>query len=253
MAQRKNTLRDVFAARAHGGALLTILRKIGGKAPAPVQNALGHVEDLFFAYTDYRAREFDRRWGTVTFERIHLHALGVDAHLGDTEGWQYGPVNEDFFREMMRELGVDLRKYDFIDVGAGKGLAVMVAADYGFARNIGVELAPELVRQADKNVAIYEARTGKKVGVEWVTEDFMKWPIPKRPQVIFLNNPFPDAIAMRAIDHIEASFRENPRRAIVLYRKPSSAVIDRLDGSPELRLHRSSPYWCAWSTVRAST
>jgi len=44
----------------------------------------------------------------------------------------------------MQAMPIDLSKFTFIDLGAGKGRALLMASDYLFQKIIGVEFMPEL-------------------------------------------------------------------------------------------------------------
>ena len=149
---------------------------------------------------------------------------------------------------MMRALPVALADYGFWDVGAGKGLALLLASDYGFKELVGIEFSPSLVEAGKRNVAIYEQKTHKSLNVEWICHDFMKVDLGTKPQLFFLNSPFPYEIAKLAVAHIEASLAANPRKAIVLYRKPHGETVKQLDACPSLKLLKATPFWRAYTT-----
>jgi hypothetical protein len=91
---------------------------------------------------------FDATYGTETFGR---HDVKTSEDTGDTTTWGYSAINQDFFREIMRSVPRPLAEYTFVDVGSGKGAAVLMASEFGFRRLVGVELAEELVRIAKLN------------------------------------------------------------------------------------------------------
>ena len=229
---------------AHFGGTMTVVEHLGKSVPW-LKRPLSAIESAASAYTDRRTRAFDERYGTDTFSRLELGELKVGPTLETDQfrGWKYGPINEDFFREMMGQCPPDHENWTFLDVGSGKGLAVMLAASYPFRRIIGIDFAEELVTIARKNAAIYGQARGRPLDVEWVCADFMKYALPTEPTVLFLNNPFPPDISMFAVQHIEASLAENPRDAVIAYRRPDYRVKDFLEASPHLKLLRRTPYW----------
>ncbi len=232
----------------HFGGALSVARKLAGGSRLG-QRAVGHLEGWMGKYTDYRTRAFDRKHGTDTFERAQLADLqvaGLDPRFGD---WLYGPINPDFFAEMMRALPLRLGDYGFVDVGAGKGLALMLASEYPFRELLGIEFSPELVEAGKKNVEKYERSTGRSLRVEWVCDDFMAHALPPRPSLFFLNNPFPHSIATHAITHIEKSIAAHPRKVALIYRKPHGETVKQLDASPHLRPLKSTPFWHAYEAV----
>ena len=239
-------LRGLVDSTTHFGGALTVLRRLARGSLAGGR-AVDRLEHWMGLYTDYRTRAFDRRYGTDTYERSHLSNLEIEGGLDPRFGtWMYGPINPDFFREMMRSLGEEAHDLGFYDVGAGKGLALMLASDYPFRELVGVEFSPPLVEAGKRNIAIYERATSRALNVEWVCADFMQHPLPPRPSLFFMNAPFPWEIAESALKHIEASIERHPRKAVVLYRKPHGKTVEYLDASPHLTPLRSSPYWRAW-------
>jgi hypothetical protein len=203
-------------------------------------------------YTDRRTRAFDRKYGTDTFDRAHLSDLEVAGGLDPEFGtWMYGPINPDFFHEMMKALPVRLEDYGFFDIGAGKGLALMLAGDYPFREIVGIEFSPPLVESGRRNVEIYRRATGKSFDVEWVVGDFLRYAIPPRPALYFMNAPFPHGIAEQVIRHIEASLVASPRKVVILYRKPHPTTLAYLSGSPQFEVLRRTPYWYAYASRAA--
>lgn len=77
----------------------------------------------------------------------------------------------------------------FVDIGSGKGRAVLVAAMYPFRRVIGLELSPSLNAIARANVERSLHRLRCK-DVELVTADATQWELPDDVTVVFLANPY---------------------------------------------------------------
>jgi len=194
-------------------------------------------------YSDRRARAFDKKHGTDTFARVRMDALGLDDRRGaGYDGWKYGPINQDFFGEMIRKIP-HRQELTFFDVGLGKGLALMLARDLGFRRLMGVELSADLVERAKQNFAVFERSTGAPVRAELLVGDFMQVQLPREPVAFFLNNPFPDYVAEPAVRHIEALIASCPRRVVVAYRRPPASTLAQLEASPHLRRTARTPYW----------
>lgn len=234
---------------AHMGSVMTLVTHAAERFPM-LARPLGAIQQLASWYTDRRTRAFDLRYGTDTFDRLHMHQLTVGANLDEKfKGWKYGPINEDFFQEMMSNVRADLREYTFLDVGCGKGLAVMLAGAYPFKRIIGLDFSRELLDVAKRNLEIFRSAGGQANGVEWVHSDFMKYDLPVEPTLLFLNNPFPEHISMLAVRHIEESLAARPRKAIIVYRRPSRATKVQMELSEQLVLQRKTPYWVIHESV----
>jgi tRNA1(Val) A37 N6-methylase TrmN6 len=159
------------------------------------------------------------------------------------------PINPDFLDEIIMRLRIRPEDYDFIDIGAGKGAALMIANKFPFRRFVAIEFSASLVEIGRRNVDSFAKVIGRPVEVEWVCQDFMTYDLPAEPAVLFLNNPFPNAVSLRAARHIEESLRARPRRLLMVWRKPSPPIARYLDQSPYFRPLEWSPYWRAYESV----
>jgi SAM-dependent methyltransferase len=240
VSRRVRQIADVFAMRAHAGWAHYLLQRTAAAAP-PVAPVVERINRLFESYTDSRTERFDRTYGTDTFKRRDVKVR--DGFSIDELRWGYSAINPEFFREIMRSIGEPLDAYSFVDVGSGKGAAVMLASEFPFRRVAGVELTPELVEIAASNVERYVRATGKHFAPDWIQGDFFAWDIPNEPQLFFLNNPFPKSITTNAIEHIEASIRKHPRPVLLAFRKAPQNTGDYLHASTFWRPVRLAPYW----------
>lgn len=164
----------------------------------------------------------------------------------------YQPISPQQFREIMSALAAhlapdtDFSQLTFIDIGAGKGRALLLASEFAFRRIIGVELLPELVEIARENAREFERR-GVRCGIELVCEDATNFDFPAEPAVVFLFNPLPGAALQTLIQNLERSLHRNPRSVYVAYANPTFEQIigntrwlTRIGGSDQCLLFRSS-------------
>jgi SAM-dependent methyltransferase len=87
----------------------------------------------------------------------------------------------------------------FVDLGAGMGRAVLLASELGFKEVVGVELHPVLAAKARKNVRLWRA-AGREIGRMRIVEgDAVEFPLPERPVLVFLFNPFSAAVLRRLL------------------------------------------------------
>ena len=126
---------------------------------------------------DFRARRFDRRLGVDT--------RGIVRHDPDNEelrGVRHAQsVRERDFRAAFAHVDVDRERTLFLDLGCGKGKALLLAREAGFRRVLGVELSEEIADIATRNVE----RTAGTV----VVADATRFEFPPDPTVLFLCNP----------------------------------------------------------------
>jgi SAM-dependent methyltransferase len=137
-------------------------------------------------------------------------------------GRGYQPTDPLTFHQVMAQLPIDFSAFTFVDLGSGKGRALLMAADYPFRRIIGVELLPELHAIAQDNVRRYSSPRQQCRDFELHCGDARHFPLPPEPLVIFLFDPFPEEILREVIRGVEQSLKEFPRPVFVAYQNPIS-------------------------------
>lgn len=167
-----------------------------------------------------------QRYGDLDFDwefRVDTTAANVRGRArleGALAGGPYQPIPHDEFRESMEQLAIDHAQFAFVDLGCGKGRALLLASDYPFRRVVGVELLPELHRVALENIAKYKSASQKCLNIEAICGDARAFEFPAGPLVVFLFNPFPRAVFDGVLDRLEGSLRRQPRPAWVVYHNP---------------------------------
>jgi SAM-dependent methyltransferase len=124
------------------------------------------------------------------------------------------------FRAAIAALDIPVESATFIDLGSGKGRAVLMAADHPFARVAGVEFAAELHEVAVANLAKRAALHGADDRISLHLEDATRFPLPSGPLVLFLFNPFDPPVLTDVIESAMASWRADPRPIRILYMNP---------------------------------
>ena len=154
----------------------------------------------------------------------------------------YQPTVEEEFAEIMQHLAtVDLETFTFIDLGSGKGRALLLAAMYPFQHIIGVEVQPELDAIARKNLDRFNEHGQQCQSISSICADAREYEFPLRNLVVYLFNPFPDYVLSEVLANLTASARSSPRAIFVLYNAPfEKQEFERI---PELRIfHQTSQY-----------
>jgi len=142
----------------------------------------------------------------------------------------YQPVEPELFREIMGTLAIDFSQFTFIDIGSGKGRALLLAAEYPFRRIIGIELLPELDLIARQNIAKI-AQTpaalsnAAQSNIETVCGNAVDCSFPNEPLLVFFFNPLPEAELKATLANLERSVREHPREVLVVYANPVLAGV----------------------------
>jgi SAM-dependent methyltransferase len=125
------------------------------------------------------------------------------------------------FEQIMQAMPIDFSQFTFIDLGAGKGRALLMASDYPFARIMGVEFMPDLYRAAQENIVSYSAGSNdrqKCKQMEMVCLDACDFPFPAEPLVVYLFNPFSEPVFVRVLENLRLSVEQAPRLVYIAYR-----------------------------------
>jgi SAM-dependent methyltransferase len=149
---------------------------------------------------------------------------------GATVGWRdrllglfhspYQPTEPGLFQEMLANLKVDFREFVFLDIGSGKGRALLMAADYPFRRVMGIELLPALNQIAQENIRKYKSGSQRCFAIEAICGEAREFVFPLEPLVVYLFNPLPEAGLAALMANLERSLQQRPRPVIVIYHNP---------------------------------
>lgn len=169
--------------------------------------------------------EFDRRFGVDTggFEWISSFDAAAEtaAHANN-----YAPVLK--VEPYLRSLGIAFDQYTFIDLGCGKGRALLMASDFPFTEIIGVEYIAELVATARRNLERYSSTAQQCHSIRVVECDAAFFEPPAAPIVLFLYNPFDAVVLKQVLDRLGSSQSHPALRHYMIYCDPEHrSVIDR--------------------------
>jgi SAM-dependent methyltransferase len=154
---------------------------------------------------------FDLRYGTDTSGYLGPEDL-VKGRANDAHNHGYSAIAPSVFHEACRRwrktlpaVSGRIEAYTFVDVGAGKGRALLLAAELPFRKVIGVELSEELAGIAQGNVERWShvSRTNaKKIRV--VHRDATKFRWPRTPLLVYLYNPFACSLIAQMAERLAA-------------------------------------------------
>lgn len=139
-----------------------------------------------------------------------------------------------------------VKDFTFIDLGSGKGRALLMAAPFGFKRIIGVEFMPELHRAAEKNIAGYSSDRQRYRNIEAVCVDARDFQFPPGPMVVYLFNPFSESTFVQVLGNLRRSVEESPRPLYIAYRFTEferllerSDWLEKIAGSEQWAVYQS--------------
>jgi SAM-dependent methyltransferase len=126
----------------------------------------------------------------------------------------------------------DPERRTFVDLGCGKGRALVIASEFPFKSIFGVELSPDLVAQARRNVAVVKARHPQRTRIEVAHGDAMVVPFPEGDLVVFLFHPFHRELVSAMLARLEEAAGRSNREIFIIYENP--VYGDAIDAAPWL-------------------
>lgn len=192
------------------------------------------------------------RYGDLQFDFDH----GVDTTWSNItpvtrfreifSGEEYQPIEPEQFHQMIGGLNLNYNDYTFIDLGSGKGRALLLASDYDFRRIIGVEILPELHAIAQRNFAAYSDPTQRCRNLQSWCGDAREFVFPDEPLLIYLFNPFFEPVLAQVLENLERSLAVQPRPVVLLYANPlfehlvsSREFLSKVSGTHQYSVYRS--------------
>ncbi len=177
---------------------------------------------------------FDLEFGVRTSGLVagrHLTA----GHRNDRHATAYYAVAPSVFRSILVRWRrcrpqAPLDAFTFVDLGAGMGRAMLLAAEFPFRAVIGVELHPLLARIARKNLALWRAAERARAPMSLVCGDAAEFKLPPGPCVVFMFNPFGAPVLRRLLKSWSQSFTDGEGQLDILYVNNEQEHV--LEGQP---------------------
>lgn len=190
----------------------------------------------------------ERRHGIRTSGEVSLAQLGL-TRTGRTD---YKASPWFTLRRALPKASVNSGDV-FLDLGCGMGRVVFqAAARYPFRRVIGVELSPDLLAIARRNIAANTKRL-RCSNVELVCSDVLDYQIPDDVTVVFLYNPFRGDVFSVVLSHLLASVDRKFRPLRVIYANPVEhdmlLAAGRFRQVKRIRGMRPDPEWSRSNSV----
>lgn len=174
----------------------------------------GFTATCSILWHQFRDRGFDRSHGTETEAHVDVRSL-EGGREGAASAMPYVPSRARALRTLFATLPLP-RTGAFVDLGCGKGRAMALAAEAGFAHVRGVELSPRLAAIARDKLA----RLGSvfpHAAFEVLEGDLGAFVVLPTDQVFHAFHPCERQVLGRAFGRIAASVRAHPRPVFVLW------------------------------------
>lgn len=165
---------------------------------------------------------------------------------------EYQPTGPTFFLEMIEDFqrctNADLSQFTFMDLGSGKGRALLMASNYPFRRILGVEILPSLNEIAEDNIARYKSDSQQCFDLESICADATTFRVPEGPLIVYLFNPFPESGLRRALATLQRDLASHSGEVYVLYHNPVLEHV--LEGERFLNLIARTPQYSLYAAGR---
>jgi SAM-dependent methyltransferase len=149
------------------------------------------------------------------FDRLHAtdtsgHIPGEQLTPSDLYNTAYYAISPSTLSHALELLPEPVTGFDFLDLGCGKGRALLVAAQFPFAKIHGVELSPQLC-------AIARTNTVGEPRIRIEQADAAAVTFPDVPLIVFLYHPFLAPKLRRVLGNLERQRRNSPHCIYLLY------------------------------------
>ncbi|NAZ86273.1 class I SAM-dependent methyltransferase [Kineococcus indalonis] len=168
---------------------------------------------------------------------------------GDSE--YYEAIRLTWWRRIMSTPTVVPRESTFVDLGAGRGRALLLAARRGFREVVGVELDEALAEEARANLRRWSSRRGTRGRAQTlrvVVGDAATFPPPRGPLLVFIANAF----GVTTLHHVLTALCSTPRgdeAAFIAYFNPQREHV--FADFPRLVVHARGDDWVVYRLVGA--
>jgi hypothetical protein len=172
---------------------------------------------------------FDLRYDVDTSGLIGGRELR-SGHRNDVYNTAYYGMAPSRFRKVVADWLSDdshtaVADYSFVDLGCGKGRAVMMASEYAFRQVIGVELNGPLTKIAKKNVVAWTVAGRAICPLRIVCRDATEFVFPDGACLLYLFHPFAAPVVERLIESIDAQFSARPGKMDLIYFNPEAGHL----------------------------
>jgi SAM-dependent methyltransferase len=170
-------------------------------------------------------RKYEKKLGINTHSIVNLNSLTL-AGANSEQNHHYQGASYFILFSILNKLPEDIKHSNFVDYGCGKGRALFVAEQCGFTKLTGVDIAKELIDDADANKLVYQKKNNQSE-FHFLFNDATTFQIPENTSVFYFFNPFGIDILQKVIQNIKESLKQNPRKIYCIYLNPKyKSVFD---------------------------
>ena len=158
--------------------------------------------------------------GIDTFKFVNVNDLGIPM---ESEPKEFVCSGNSYLGKVLRDLNIT-KEDSIVDLGCGKGGAVIYMAKFPFNKIIGIEYSHSLFLNAQRNI-----ERMKEKNIQIIYCDAGCYDDIDDINYFYMFNPFGLVTIKRVLDHICKSYIVNPRVIKIIYKNPSfhNEIISR--------------------------
>lgn len=159
---------------------------------------------------------FDWRLGTDTTTRVPQAKLKVIAPNNQAQARPYFMTRARALRRAFEHAHIPLDQR-FLDIGCGKGKALITAILFGYKDVLGIEFAPDLVKAAQANLGLIASHLPPDAKADVICADATSYEFEAKDAVFFLFNPFGTDVMRGFCQQVAKSLKTDPRPIWLIY------------------------------------
>ncbi len=161
----------------------------------------------------------DRKYEIDTLEIVERNVSQVES-VNSKYAMCYEATLWMDFNKLLSSFNLPYESMTFIDLGAGKGRPLLMAASLPFKNVIGVEFSEELVGIAKENIKKFPKENMQCKYIDIICLDVVQYDFPKDGLVVYLFNPFEKPVMEQVIKNLRQSYEKNKRPMLIMYKFP---------------------------------
>jgi hypothetical protein len=173
----------------------------------------------------FRARlkehlSFDEKYGVETLTPVFPESLDIPYTTETEPGW-YEAAEPWIVREIIKKAPVEPAQTTFVDIGAGKGRVMCIAALHGFQSVVGIELSSSLAAIARSNIAKLSSNlptSSTQLTITIIEANAAECHYPDGDLLVTFFNPFGPLVLQKVLTNLLIS--HTPRKVVAAYINP---------------------------------
>ncbi len=165
----------------------------------------------------YNEYKYEKQFKIKTHSITNLHDLDLAGSIDGANHYQGASYY--ILSLLFAEINKITSAKSFIDYGCGKARAMIFAANYGFNKIEGIELAKELCVAGQSNIDLVKSGF-PKVNFAIHHADATTYTSIDEIQVFYFFNPFQETVMNKVIENIKQSYSRAKRDIFVIYINP---------------------------------